>query len=91
MDFLNRKITAAIINNLKPNKVVVLIGSRRTGKTVLLKSILENLNEKHLLLDGDDFTTLSLFASRTVEHFKSMLGDTRLRHSKFRKLENHLN
>lgn len=78
MKFLNREITSSIIQNLKPNKVVVLLGSRRTGKTVLLKKILEDLNENHLLLNGDDFTTLSLFEPRTIEHFKSVLGKTKL-------------
>jgi uncharacterized protein len=78
MNYFDRKITPSVIENLKPNKVVVLLGSRRTGKTVLLKSIIENLNEKHLFFNGDDFTTLSLFEPLTVEHFKSVLGDTRL-------------
>lgn len=78
MEHLNREITSSIIQNLKPNKVVVLLGSRRTGKTELLKKILEDLNENHLLLNGDDFTTLSLFEPRTIEHFKSVLGKTKL-------------
>lgn len=78
MNYINRKITTSIINNLKPNKVVVLLGSRRTGKTVLLKTVLEKLNEKHLLLNGDDFTTLSLFEPRTIEHYRSFLGDSKL-------------
>lgn len=78
MEHLNREITSSIIQSLKPNKVVVILGSRRTGKTVLLKKIVETLNEKHLLLNGDDFTTLSLFEPRTIEHFKSVLGKTKL-------------
>lgn len=78
MNYLERKITAKIIQSLRPNKVVVLLGSRRTGKTVLLKTVLDNLNEKHLLLNGDDFTTISLFETRTVEHFKSILGSVKL-------------
>ncbi len=78
MNYLERKISTSIIQSLKPNKVVVLLGSRRTGKTVLLNTILERLNESHLLLNGDDFTTLSLFEPRTIEHFKSILGNTKL-------------
>lgn len=78
MNILARKITSSIIQNLKPNKVVVLLGSRRTGKTVLINSVLKELNEEHLFLNGDDFTTLSLFEPRTVEHFKSILGNIKL-------------
>lgn len=78
MNYFDRKIAPSVIEKLKPNKVVVLLGSRRTGKTVLLKTVIEKLNEKHLFFNGDDFTTLSLFEPLTVEHFKSVLGDTRL-------------
>jgi predicted AAA+ superfamily ATPase len=41
MNYVERKITPSVIENLKPNKVLVLLGSRRTGKTVLVKSIIE--------------------------------------------------
>ena len=78
MEFLQRKISDSVIQNLRPNKVVVLLGSRRTGKTILLNTILGQLNEKHLLLNGDDFTTITLFEPRTVEHFKSVLGNIKL-------------
>ena len=78
MEFVKRSITKSLISNLKPNKVIVLLGSRRTGKTVLLKHILKTIDEKHLFLDGDDFTTLTLFQPRTIENFKSFLGDTKL-------------
>jgi len=78
MKYLERKICTSIIQSLKPNKVIILLGSRRTGKTVLLNTILEKLNENHLLLNGDDFTTLSLFEPRTIEHFKSILGNVKL-------------
>ena len=78
MELLERKICSSIIKTLKPNKVIVLLGSRRTGKTVLLKSVLEKLEEKYLFLNGDDFTTLTMFNPRTVEHYKSLLGDTKL-------------
>ena len=78
MEYLQRKISDSIIQSLKPNKVVVLLGSRRTGKTILLQMILDELDEKYLLLNGDDFTTLSLFEPRTAEHFKSVLGNIKL-------------
>lgn len=78
MNFIERSITQLILGNLKPNKVVVLLGARRTGKSVLIKKIISILNEKHLFLDGDDFTTLSLFEPRTIENFRLLLGSTKL-------------
>ena len=78
MKYLNRLVKPAIKQNLKSNKVVVLLGSRRTGKTVLLQSILEEMTENYLLLNGDDISTHSLFAPKTIEHYKSILGNTQL-------------
>jgi predicted AAA+ superfamily ATPase len=78
MNFIERSITHLIIENLKPNKVVVLLGARRTGKSVLIKKIISILNEKYLFLDGDDFTTFSLFEPRTIENFKLLIGSVKL-------------
>lgn len=77
MIFLERAVKGLIIENLKPNKVVVLLGSRRTGKSFLIKQILSEIDEKHLFLDGDDFTSQSLLQPRTIENYKSLLGTTK--------------
>ncbi|QGY42500.1 AAA family ATPase [Maribellus comscasis] len=78
MEFLKRSVSKLIIQNLKPNKVVILLGARRTGKSVLIKKIISELSEKHLFLDGDDFTTLNLFQPRTIENFRSLIGNVKL-------------
>ena len=39
--FRDREILASISNNLFKDKVIVLYGARRTGKTTLAKHILE--------------------------------------------------
>lgn len=77
MNQIERSVTGLIKENLKPNKVVVLLGARRTGKSFLVKKILSATDENYLLLDGDDFTTQNLMQPRTVENFKSLLGSTR--------------
>ncbi|MGE0020001.1 MAG: ATP-binding protein [Draconibacterium sp.] len=77
MNQIERSVTAIIKENLKPNKVVVLLGARRTGKSFLVKNILSATDEKYLFLDGDDFTTQNLLQPRTVENFKSLLGNIR--------------
>jgi hypothetical protein len=35
MNYFDRKITPSVIENLKPNKVVVLLGSRRTENCII--------------------------------------------------------
>lgn len=78
MEFLSRAITENLIQAIKPNKVVVLLGSRRTGKTELINHMLKTINKKYLLFEGDDFTTLNLFQLRTIENFKTMIGTNEL-------------
>jgi len=49
MKYLERDITENIVKKLQPNKVVIVFGARRVGKTVLVKEILEKINEPILL------------------------------------------
>ena len=43
---ITRVALELIQKKLQPNKVVVLLGARRVGKTKLIEKIIENLNEK---------------------------------------------
>ncbi|MFZ4105189.1 ATP-binding protein [Flavobacterium sp.] len=66
-----------IQKKLQPNKVVVLLGARRVGKTKLIEKIIENLNEKYLFLNGDDVESHNLLESQSTANFNRLLGDTR--------------
>ena len=72
-----RTALALIYSKLQPNKVVVLLGARRVGKTMLVEKIIENLNEKYLFLNGDDLETHSLLQLQSSANFKKLLGDTK--------------
>lgn len=48
MDFLNRSIKSLLNACLLPNKVFVLLGPRRVGKTVLIRQLLAEM------LNGED-------------------------------------
>lgn len=73
-----REIQESILKALVPNKVVVLLGARRIGKTILLGQIIEKLNEEHLLLNGEDFSVQEVLQRRSVQNYKNMLGNKRL-------------
>jgi len=62
---------------LKPNKVLVLLGPRRVGKTELLKKFASETNEKVLFLNGDDIQTHNFLEQRSSENYKRLLGDIR--------------
>jgi predicted AAA+ superfamily ATPase len=76
--YIERDITKEVVKSLTPNKVVVLLGARRTGKTELLNHILSNSKETYLKLNGDDITTGSLLEYRTTENFKAVAGNNTL-------------
>lgn len=67
----------AIKSGLKPNKVAVLLGARRVGKTELLRKIMEEATEKVMFLNGDDVETSNLLEVRSVANYTRLLGDCR--------------
>lgn len=74
---ITRVALELIKKKLQPNKVVVLLGARRVGKTKLIEKIIENLNEKYLFLNGDDVESHNLLESQSTANFNRLLGDTR--------------
>ena len=66
-----------ILKKMQPNKVIVLLGARRVGKTKLIEKLIEETNEKHLFLNGDDVETHNLLAVQSTANFKRLLGDTK--------------
>lgn len=73
-----RALEEKIFRSLKPNKVLVLLGARRIGKTVLLKEIMKKIREPYLLLNGEDLDTAGILQKRTVANYKNLLGDKKL-------------
>ncbi|MDA3892560.1 MAG: ATP-binding protein [Salinivirgaceae bacterium] len=78
MEYLVRDLSNNIIKKLQPNKVVIVFGARRVGKTVLVKEILEEVNEPILSLNGEDINVHDKLAIRSVENYKQILGSYRL-------------
>ncbi|MES2838235.1 MAG: AAA family ATPase [Bacteroidota bacterium] len=67
-----------ILKSLKPNKVLVLLGARRVGKTQILNNIIDSANEKVIFLNGDDIETHNLLEVRSTANYKRLLGDCKL-------------
>ena len=75
---LSRQIEAVVSKYLIKNKVVMILGARRVGKTELLYKIANHVREKYILLNGDDITTIQAFETRSVESLKKIVGDIKL-------------
>jgi predicted AAA+ superfamily ATPase len=78
MVYLVRDLSDIILKKLKPNKVVIVFGARRVGKTLLVKEILAKVNEPVLILNGEDINVHDKLANRSVENYKQILGTYKL-------------
>lgn len=78
MELIKRTIEDQVIEYLKPNKVVVLLGPRRVGKTVLIKQVLAKISEPYLLLHGEDQDVKRQLEYRSTQRYKNILGETKL-------------
>lgn len=56
------------------NKVVVIYGPRRVGKTTLLQKFLEN-ESQYLLITGEDLFVQRNFSSQSVDQLKNLVGN----------------
>jgi predicted AAA+ superfamily ATPase len=72
MKYLEREIEQGFDSFLLPNKVMVLMGARRVGKTELLKKQLAVTREPYLFLNGEDATTVAVLSNRTIENYKRL-------------------
>jgi uncharacterized protein len=70
---IKRTIKDRIAQRLKPNKVLLLFGARRVGKTVLLRQIITQFEGKCLLLNGEDTNTLIQLEQQTIANYRQLL------------------
>ncbi len=70
---INRIISSDIKAKCFKGKTIVLIGPRQTGKTTLIKSILDDFDD-YLFLDGDDISTRQLLENINTQQLKRVIG-----------------
>ncbi|MDC0584276.1 AAA family ATPase [Bacteroidales bacterium] len=78
MNYLVRELSKTVIKKLQPNKVVIIFGARRVGKTVLVKEILSSINEPYISLNGEDINVHDKLSNRSIENYRQILGSYRL-------------
>jgi predicted AAA+ superfamily ATPase len=78
MEIIKRAILTDFQTQIKPGKVLILLGARRVGKTHLLKQVIANLDESlTLILNGEDQKTIDRMEIRSVENYKLLLGNAK--------------
>ena len=78
MKVIRREIQERIVSGLVPGKVQILLGTRRVGKTFLLRMIAEQSPFKILSLNGEDFHAQQLLAESSIANYRSLLANTEL-------------
>lgn len=78
MILIERIIENQLTSSLQPGKVLLLLGARRIGKTVLLQQVIAQLKEPFLLLNGEDVATVEGLARRSTANYRNILGEHRL-------------
>ncbi|MCO6147641.1 ATP-binding protein [Flavobacterium sp. NRK1] len=78
-NYYKRAITQEFTNKLVPNKVLVLLGARRVGKTQLIKKYIETVKQdSYLQLNGEDINDINLLQERSVNNYKRLLVNINL-------------
>jgi uncharacterized protein len=75
---IKRVLFDAITGRLVAGKVHILYGARRTGKTFLLRQILEKIPLKNLWLNGEDLNTQRLLAERSAANYRRLTSGIEL-------------
>ncbi len=74
MDFIQRQLQKTIEKRIGENKALLIYGTRRVGKTRLLKAIRSRHKKPSLLLNAEDMEVQSLLARRTAANYRRIIG-----------------
>lgn len=73
-NYLKRAVFQDFGNKVLPNKVLILLGARRVGKTELIKNYLQTIPDgSYLQLNGEDINDANLLKERSVANYKRLL------------------
>lgn len=73
-NYFKRAVLEEFHRKIIPNKVLILLGARRVGKTQLIKTYLETLpKEKYLHLNGEDIIDANLLKERSISNYSRLL------------------
>ncbi|RYY69918.1 MAG: ATP-binding protein [Chitinophagaceae bacterium] len=75
---IDRLLEPVLLKSLTRQKVTILLGARRVGKTSLLKKIFEGYQQQKLWLNGEDADTQKILATRSIGNYRNLLQQTSL-------------
>ncbi len=78
MKDIKRQLQKAIEKRIGDNKVLLLFGTRRVGKTKLLQAIQQNYRKPCLVLNAEDLDVQATITNRTAANYKRLIGKHKL-------------
>ncbi|MFT4024272.1 MAG: ATP-binding protein [Flavihumibacter sp.] len=78
MILIKRALERLINRQLGKNKVILIMGTRRVGKSVLADTIKNKQKARVLSLNAEDFDVQELLSNRSAAHYKRIIGKARL-------------
>src|SRR3970040_600469 len=79
MNFLERGVEILFTKKVLPNKVLILLGARRVGKTAFIKNYLSAIPKNtYLNLNGEDIQDADLLKERSVSNYSRLLANIEL-------------
>ncbi|MCF8379032.1 MAG: ATP-binding protein [Bacteroidales bacterium] len=73
-----RIIEEDIKKKLFTSKAIIIYGARQTGKTTLVRHIVNNISQEYLWLSGDDINVREQLSIHSVVHLKALFGKYKL-------------
>ncbi len=78
MNIFERRIEKQIEDKIGKNKVLLIMGTRRVGKTFLIQEIKAKFKGESMLLNAEDFDTQDILKIRTATNYKKLIGKASL-------------
>jgi uncharacterized protein len=75
---VKRALTDEIKRKLFKGKAILIFGPRQSGKTTLVKSILEEISEDVLYINGDEFQDREVFSKPDSVKLKLLIGKNKI-------------
>lgn len=75
---INRSLYKRIIDHLVPNKVNIITGTRRVGKTFLVQKIMADTSFNVFTLEGEDIDSQNLLAQNSIANYQRLFDDYEL-------------
>lgn len=79
MIYIKRAIREEFRQKVLPNKVLILLGARRVGKTCLINEYLKDIPKKEFLkLNGEDIRDIEILENRSIQHYQRVFNNISL-------------